>query len=407
MHYSEVLKGSWSILWRYRLLWVFGFIIALTTLPFLQIADLNDSWQKDQGTIIHTGDGNFTFPGLDATVDVSSKNGTVIITPRDGRQPTIIHMKDGWQVELSPGAKRDLADLLALVNHEIPSEVTEILIGTAIIIAAVVLGAILIAALLRYPAEVALIRGVDHHAKTGEKATFRQLLRLGWSRAAWRFFLIDLIVRLPLFIFFAALFVATLVPLVLAIRDDARNWLFGLVTSATLFLVLLIAVALTSLVLSLLMQFFRRAAALEDLGPFAAIGRGLSLVIHHLKDVVIMALAMLGATIGWSIAVIPLIILLVPVIITMVVAGSLAAAVVLFPAAALANLVLSDALAWILASVLALAVFIPIVVAPFTFLGGLLEVFRSSTWTLTYRELRALEGLEPEPPKAKIALAQA
>jgi hypothetical protein len=30
-------------------------------------------------------------------------------------------------------------------------------------------------------------------------------------------------------------------------------------------------------------------------------------------------------------------------------------------------------------------------------LGGLAEVFKSNVWTLTYRELRALEGLEPEP----------
>jgi hypothetical protein len=406
MHYSEVLKGSLSILWRYRLLWVFGFIIALTTLPFFQFADLNDSWQKGQGTVIHTGDGNFTFPGLDANMDVSAGDGTIIITPHDGRQPTIIHTKDGWRVELSPGAKRDLADLMAQIHREIPQEVTEILIGTAIIIAAVVLGIILVAALLRYPAEAALIRGVDLHAKTGEKASFRQLLRLGYSRTAWRFFLIDLIVRLPLFIFFAALFVATLVPLVLAIRGDGRNWLFGLVTSAALFLLLLVVTALTSLVLSLLMQFFRRAAALEELGPLAAIGRGMSLIFRYPKDVLVMALAMLGATIGWSIAAIPLVILLVPVFIALIVTGALAAVVVLFPAAALASLVMNDILAWILAGVLALVVFIPITVAPFTFLRGLLEVFRSSTWTLTYRELRALEGLQPEPPKAKVALAQ-
>jgi hypothetical protein len=34
---------------------------------------------------------------------------------------------------------------------------------------------------------------------------------------------------------------------------------------------------------------------------------------------------------------------------------------------------------------------------PWLFLGGLMEVFKSSVWTLTYRELRALQSLETEP----------
>jgi hypothetical protein len=29
---------------------------------------------------------------------------------------------------------------------------------------------------------------------------------------------------------------------------------------------------------------------------------------------------------------------------------------------------------------------------PWLFLGGLMEVFKSSVWTLTYRQLRALES---------------
>jgi hypothetical protein len=40
-------------------------------------------------------------------------------------------------------------------------------------------------------------------------------------------------------------------------------------------------------------------------------------------------------------------------------------------------------------------IFALVVSVPWLFLGGLVEVFKSSVWTLTYRELRALEGLEP------------
>jgi hypothetical protein len=41
------------------------------------------------------------------------------------------------------------------------------------------------------------------------------------------------------------------------------------------------------------------------------------------------------------------------------------------------------------AAVVGIPVFILVMAAPLSFLGGLFEVFLSSTWTLTYRELRA------------------
>jgi hypothetical protein len=46
---------------------------------------------------------------------------------------------------------------------------------------------------------------------------------------------------------------------------------------------------------------------------------------------------------------------------------------------------------WILAGVVGLPIFVLLIAAPWIFLGGLMEVFKSSVWTLSYRELRALE----------------
>jgi hypothetical protein len=60
----------------------------------------------------------------------------------------------------------------------------------------------------------------------------------------------------------------------------------------------------------------------------------------------------------------------------------------------LASLFLEGPVPWILAAVVGIPIFILVVAVPWLFLGGLMEVFKSSTWTLTYRELRALEGLE-------------
>ena len=69
---------------------------------------------------------------------------------------------------------------------------------------------------------------------------------------------------------------------------------------------------------------------------------------------------------------------------------------------------LKDVVAWVLGGSLALVIFIPIVTAPFTFVSGLLTVYQSSAWTLTYRELLALESAPAEPvSEAKSVLAKA
>jgi len=47
-----------------------------------------------------------------------------------------------------------------------------------------------------------------------------------------------------------------------------------------------------------------------------------------------------------------------------------------------------------LAGALGIPIFVLTVAVPLAFLGGLREVFLSSTWTLTYREILALESTE-------------
>jgi hypothetical protein len=58
-------------------------------------------------------------------------------------------------------------------------------------------------------------------------------------------------------------------------------------------------------------------------------------------------------------------------------------------AGGLTGLAFEGPMPWIVAAVVGIPVFILVMAAPLSFLGGLFEVFLSSTWTLTYRELRA------------------
>jgi hypothetical protein len=399
MKYSDILKQSWQILWNYRLLWIFGFIVALTTFPYQGISDWNDQWQAGEGTIIRTDENTVRFPGFDATVDLAP-GGVITVLPRDGSEPTVIHTEGGLSIELPDGTERDLREVLAYVTDALPAEITQVVVGSLVVIAVVILGVVLVAALLRYPAEAGLITAVNEQAKSKKKAGFRELLRMGWSRTAWRFFLIDVAVRLPLLAFFALMFILALGPFALSLSSDPKGWIIGFVASAFLVAGTLFLVVITGWLVSLFTLFFRRACALEGLGVTAAIVRGFQVVFGNIKDVVVMTLLMLGTYIGWAVAAIPVLVLMIPIFLVLIVLGGLVAMTVLFPTAGVAQLFLNDVVAWVLGGSVALVIFIPIVAAPFTFLSGLLMVYQSSAWTLTYRELMALDSA---PAKAGTA----
>ena len=110
-----------------------------------------------------------------------------------------------------------------------------------------------------------------------------------------------------------------------------------------------------------------------------------------------MWLIMVGVRIGWTVAMILVLILLFPVMILLMIVGGVLGGLPALMVWGVASLFFEGAVPWILAGVIGLPIFILVMAVPWLFLGGLMEVFKSSTWTLTYRELRALEGVEPEP----------
>jgi hypothetical protein len=111
---------------------------------------------------------------------------------------------------------------------------------------------------------------------------------------------------------------------------------------------------------------------------------------------VIMWLIMIGVHIGWTIAMIAMTIVLLPAIILLIIVGGVLGGLPALLVGGLASLFFEGAVPWILAGVIGIPIFILVVAVPWLFLGGLMEVFKSSVWTLTYRELRALEGMGPE-----------
>jgi len=78
------------------------------------------------------------------------------------------------------------------------------------------------------------------------------------------------------------------------------------------------------------------------------------------------------------------------VLLLLVVSGALGGLLALL-AGGLTGLAFEGAAPWIVGGVVGISIFILVLVAPLSLLGGLFETYLSGTWTLTYRELRAEE----------------
>jgi hypothetical protein len=319
MDYTKILKRAWHAVWNYRALWIFGVILALTA-----------------------------GGGANNRVQYSFRN----------------------------------EDLRSLRLERIPPELVSTLLAIGIGLACLIVLLIVVAAIARYVSETALIRMVDDYEETGQKHRVRQGFRMGWSRSAFRLFLIDLLIGLPLAVAFILLFLLAAAPLLLwATESTAAGALGTAITIVLGLLVILLAIGV-AVILSVLMPFFRRVCVLEGLGVTEAIRQGYAIVRRNLKDVVVMWLITVGLRIGWVIVMIPVVLLL------LVVSGAVGGLLALL-AGGLTGLAFEGPMPWIVAAVVGIPVFILVMVAPLSFLGGLFEVFISSTWTLTYRELRA------------------
>ncbi len=340
MDHIKVLKRAWHIVWNYRVLWVFGVILALTT--------AGGGYGGNGGG----GGGN------------GGNNGGDWFPFENFQWPELTHQ----------------------------TTIVLIVAGVVLLVTLVLLS--LAAAVARYVAETALMQMVDRYEETGEKLGVRQGFRLGWSRTAWRLFLIGLLVSLPAVAAFILLLTLALAPLLLWLTKITVIGVLGTVaTIGMLFLSVFLAIVV-GVLLSLLIKFFWRACALENLGVTEAIRRGFAVAADHWQDVLVMWLIMMGVGIAWAILLVVLLLFLFPVILLLIVVGGVLGGIPALIVWAVAQFFANGALPWILAALVGIPIFVMVLALPFLFLNGLMKVFESSAWTLTYRELLALEALE-------------
>ncbi len=367
MEHTRVLKRAWHLARSYRALWVFGVILALTTF----------SWE----TVLFYGRDN----------DKEADRAGIVVNRRSGEtffeafQRAVGEEVDEFKTEID-AANRDLERFFA---QELNVEIESDLLAIMTVLAGMMLISFILAKIASYVGDTALIRMVDEAEDSGVRRGVRHGFRMGWSRTAWRLFLIDVLVDISAVSSFILLFVLALAPLALWTTGNTPAGVVGTVAAIGLFFLIIALVIGASVALSLLKPFFRRACALEGLGVTASIRRGYAIARGYLKEVAPVWMVTVGVHIVWPVLMFPAVVLLAGVGILL---GGAAALLV----GGVAWLFLAGATPWVLAGAVGIPMFILTLAAPLAFLGGLREVFLSSTWTLTYRELRALESSEPE-----------
>lgn len=330
MNINNILRRAFDLTRHYRALWLFGAILALTT-------------TRGGGG----GGGNGGGGG-----------GSALSTP------------SGYASKMT----------IPLFNQA-PGEIVALIAGLAVL-AGLIIGIFSIA---RVVATTSLILMVDAHERSGRKVGILEGFRLGWSRAAARIFLIDLLVGVIAALVILLLLAAAFSPLSLFLVDQEMIGGLGALISFGLLIPVILMIIILAITLVILQEFFHRASVLEGLSVFVSIRRGWQVARSRAGESLLLGVILFAIGLGAAFVLIPL----------MFISGLIGAGIAAVPGVVIglvASLFTQGASAWIAGLVVAMPIFLFIVMVPMLFASGLVEVFSSSAWTLAYREVTGLDS---------------
>jgi hypothetical protein len=275
-------------------------------------------------------------------------------------------------------------------SADIPHEELVALLWIAVVFTLTMIVVGIIVAIGRYVSETAVIRMVDEYEGTDTKMSVLQGFRVGWSRASWRLFLINLIVSLPAILLSLILLVSG-IGIYFAVENGSLTFTpFIVIAMIGVLFLLIFVVVILSIALNLLRNFFWRVCVLEGLGVQDALRRGWDLVRENWKNVGLMWLVMIGLGIVWAIGSLILMIISLPIVLITFIIAAIIAAIPVLLLVGFFSLFLSNGLAWVPGIIFVLPLFLTIAFSPWLVLGSWQTVFTSTVWTLTYREIKAL-----------------
>jgi hypothetical protein len=315
MDHLDILKRAFNITWRYRSLWLFGFFLALC---------------GGGGG----GGGNFNFPGGGGSNDFGN-------------------------FEDIPG---------------LPSIDQNTIIAVIIGLVCLVIFLVIISVLVQVIARAALIGMVRQIIET-KAVTIADGWHLGWSRGAWRVFLLGLAIGVPVAIISFVLILVALSPLLLLITGETALIVVGVVLTVLAVLFVILVLIIIGAIISPIQELAWRRSVLDDQGVIDALVSTFHLIRHNLKDVLIVWLLMFGLGLAWVF--VALIVVLPVALIGAILVGGIPAGLVYI----VSNSLMGAAIAGI-----PLALFVLIMVTSAG--GGLYLIFQSTVWTLAYLDLQ-------------------
>jgi hypothetical protein len=363
MKIVQILKQAWSLGWHYRSLWFFGIVVALTTV----------SW----GALVWFVDWD------------DASNPVLIDWEISARDQQWLEKELGVELPRRFTLRGSDVAFEETLRARLPEELSRPLLALALVLAAFGLAALGIAFLARYVAETALIRMVGHYEETGEKVSLRLGLRMGWSIAAMRVFLIDVIVFLFAFSLLVVLYLPAAVVAILLVGSPAPVALPGGILAGGLALAAAAATIVVWPPAGVVARLAARACVLDDAGVWASVQYGYRVMRGRMQDVSLVWLATFAIEVLYPIIIVPLAVVLSG---AGLVFGSLGG---IF-AWSLTPDSLHVVWSWIAAVATGLFLFNLMLWSPLLLLNGLREVLQSSTWTLAYRALGLVPGAEPE-----------
>jgi hypothetical protein len=237
---------------------------------------------------------------------------------------------------------------------------------------------------------------VDEYEQSGVKVGFRQGWKYGWSREAWRLFLINFVVHIPALVLFAILGLVGWWIASAALNGVQSALITSLIAGIGLAFIAILVTVILMVVLYLLRDFAWRMAVLEGTGAMESLRLATALVKRNWKSAGLMWLVMIGIKIAWGIAFLILVIPLLIVSIVTALGGLIVAVVPSLMTAGIASLLAVPSYwPWIFALVIGLPLFVTVAFSPILLVSGWGLTYQSSVWTLTYRELKALETIAP------------
>jgi hypothetical protein len=345
----DLLRRAFAIVRTHRSLWLFGILLALT----------GGTGGMQFGNTGGGGPSSIDVPDFETGPGQGSGPGS----PFEGFEGS-----PGVSPDFDPSQLGEaIAEAMSSFGDELSSWA-----GWIVLVCCLILALVIVVTVVHYVARVALMRMVEA-IERGAAPTWRDGFRLGWSHLAFRLWLLELLVGL------AGLMVAVVAFLLLGLpawwfffSTDAAfgaKLVIGLMMGLTLVPVFFVV----GIVLSIMGRWWSREIALAQRTIGQAFGRAWDRLRSDWRSLGLLWLAVLVISFAGGIG-----LLVLTAIVALPVLGILLAV-------------------WAATSSIGLTMLaaVPLgllVLAPLVFVGGLLEAFFSTGWTLGWLELAGFEA---------------